>query len=99
MTSSAIDIDGGRLAELCKRHHIRRLALFGSVLRPDFRPDSDVDILVEFAPGHTPGFGFFGIQEELSELIGRRVELHTPGFLSPYFRDRIRAEAEVLYAA
>ena len=99
MASIAIDIDLGRLADMCKRHHIRRLALFGSVLRPGFRPDSDVDVLVEFAAGHTPGFGFFGIQEELSELIGRVVDLHTPGFLSPYFRDRVRAEAQVLYAA
>jgi hypothetical protein len=99
MASIAIDIDRGRLAGFCRRHHIRRLALFGSVLRPDFRPDSDVDVLVEFAPGRTPGFAFFSIQEDLSELIGRRVELHTPGFLSPYFRDRVRAEAQVLYAA
>lgn len=99
MANIAIHVDRDQLAELCRRHHIRRLALFGSVLRPDFRPDSDVDVLVEFAPGHTPGFAFFGIQDELSELMGRRVELHTPGFLSPYFRDRVRAEAEDLYAA
>ena len=99
MVSIAIAIDPGQLAQLCRRHHIRRLALFGSVLRPDFRSDSDVDVLVEFAPGRTPGFAFFRIQEELSDLIGRRVELHTPGFLSPYFRDRVRAEAQVLYAA
>jgi predicted nucleotidyltransferase len=99
MASIAIDIDRSRLADLCKRHHLRRLALFGSVLRPDFRSDSDVDVLVEFTPGHTPGFAFFGIQEELSEMMGRRVELHMPGFLSPYFRDRVRAEAQVLCAA
>lgn len=99
MATVPIEIDRGHLADLCRRHHIRRLALFGSVLRPDFRSDSDVDVLVEFAPGCTPGFAFFAIQEELSALIGRRVELHTPGFLSPYFRDRVRAEAEVLYAA
>ena len=99
MASIAIDVDRGQLADLCQRHHIRRLALFGAGLRSDFRSDSDVDVLVEFAPGHTPGFAFFGIQEELSGLMGRRVELHTPGFLSPYFRDRVRAEAQVLYAA
>ncbi len=99
MASISIDVDRGQVAALCKRHHIRRLALFGSVLRPDFRADSDVDVLVQFSPGQTPGFGFFGIQEELSELLGRRVELHTPGFLSPYFRDRVQAEAQVLYAA
>jgi uncharacterized protein len=99
MASIAIEIDREQLAELCRQHHIRQLALFGSVLRPDFRSDSDVDVLVEFAPGHTPGFAFFGFQEELSDVMGRRVELHTPGFLSPYFRDRVRAEAQVLYAA
>ncbi|MBI3982851.1 MAG: nucleotidyltransferase family protein [Gemmatimonadetes bacterium] len=99
MASIAIEIDRRRLAEFCARHHIRRLALFGSVLRGDFGPGSDVDVLVEFAPGHTPGFAFFAIQEELSQLIGRPVELHTPGFLSPHFREQVRAEAEVLYAA
>jgi predicted nucleotidyltransferase len=99
MASIAIDIDRRQVAEFCKRHHIRRLALFGSVLRPDFRADSDVDVLVEFAPGLTPGFAFFSIQDELSGLMGRAVELHTAGFLSPYFRDRVRAEAQVLYAA
>lgn len=99
MASIAIHIDRQQVAEFCSRHHIRRLALFGSVLRRDFGPGSDVDVLVEFAPGHTPGFAFFAIQEELSELIGRPVDLHTPGFLSPYFREQVRAAAEVLYAA
>lgn len=70
-----------------------------TVLRRDFGPTSDVDVLVEFEPGHTPGFAFFTIQEQLSHVIGRAVELHTPGFLSPYFRDQVRAEAEVLYAS
>jgi hypothetical protein len=83
----------------CRRHHIRRLALFGSVLRDDFRPDSDVDVLVEFEEGHTPGLDFFGMEIELSELLGRTVDLQTPGFLSPYFRDRVLAEAEVVYDA
>ncbi len=87
------------LSGLCRRHHIRRLALFGSVLTEDFGPDSDVDILVEFEPGRTPGFAFFAIQEELSELLHRPVDLQTPAFLSPYFRDQVRAEARVLYAA
>jgi hypothetical protein len=83
----------------CLRHHIRRLALFGSVLRDDFRPDSDVDVLVEFEEGHTPGLDFFGMEIELSELLGRNVDLQTPGFLSPYFRDHVLAEAEVVYDA
>jgi hypothetical protein len=94
---SEVNIAHDRIAEVCRRHHIRRLALFGSVLREDFRPDSDVDILVEFESGATPGLDFFGIQEELSALVGRQVDLHTPGFLSPYFRDEVLAEAVTQY--
>lgn len=85
------------IAEFCRRHHIRKLSLFGSVLGDDFRPDSDIDILVEFEPGHVPGFAFFAMQDELSELFGRKVELHTPAFLSRYFRDEVLAQAEVQY--
>jgi predicted nucleotidyltransferase len=94
-----IDLDREKIAEFCRRNHIRRLALFGSVLREDFRPDSDVDILVEFEPGKTPGLRFFGLQAELTELLGRPVDLNTPRFLSPYFRSRVLQEAEELYAA
>lgn len=72
-----IDIPDNKIAEFCRRHHIRRLALFGSVLRDDFTPDSDVDILVEFETGRTPGLEFFTIQDELSEVLGRRVDLYT----------------------
>ncbi|TAK66216.1 MAG: nucleotidyltransferase [Dehalococcoidia bacterium] len=79
------------------RHRRRRTpALFGSVLRPDFRPDSDVDVLVEFEPGQTPGFAFFDVEAELSRLFGHRVDLNTPEFLSPRVRARVQAEAEVL---
>jgi hypothetical protein len=92
-----IQIDRERLAEFCRRHYIRRLSLFGSVLRDDFQPESDVDVLVEFEPGHVPGFAFISMQEELSEILGRKVDLNTPGFLSRYFRDRVLAEAEVQY--
>ena len=92
-----IDIPSETIAAFCGRHHIRRLALFGSVLREDFRPDSDLDVLVEFEPGHTPGLAFFGMQEELSELLGRKVDLNTAGFLSRYFRDRVLREAVVAY--
>ncbi|OGO38943.1 MAG: nucleotidyltransferase [Chloroflexi bacterium RBG_16_57_8] len=88
-----------KLAAFCRRNHIRRLSLFGSVLREDFRPDSDVDVLVEFDPGKTPGFAFFGIQEELSNMLGRKVDLNTLGDLSPYFRDRVAREATTLYDA
>lgn len=94
-----IQLDKEKIAEFCKRHHIRRLALFGSVLRDDFRPDSDVDVLVEFEPGHVPGWEFFSMQDELSELLKRKVDLNTPGFLSRYFRDRVMEEAEVQYDA
>ncbi len=92
-------IDEGEIAEFSKRNHIRKLALFGSVLRDDFTPDSDVDVLVEFAPGHTPGFAFFSMQEELSPILGRRVDLNTPGWISRHFRDRVIKEAEVHYVA
>jgi len=88
-----------KIADFCRRHHIRKLAVFGSALREDFRPDSDLDVLVEFEPGRTPGLAFFGMEQELSELLGRKVDLNTPQFLSPYFRDKVLAEAEVQYAA
>lgn len=87
------------IAAFCRRHYIRRLSLFGSILREDFRPDSDVDVLVEFEPGHTPGLAFFAMQDELSELLGRKVDLHTANSLSKYFRDQVLAEAEVQYDA
>jgi len=99
MICHGIEIPQAAVEELCRRHRIRRLALFGSVLRDDFGPDSDVDILVEFEAGATPGFGFFGIQEDLSAMIGRKVDLNTPGFLSKYYRDAVLREAEALYDA
>jgi predicted nucleotidyltransferase len=88
-----------KIADFCRRHHIRKLAVFGSVAHGDSRPDSDLDILVEFEPGHVPGLAFFGVKQEFSELLGRQVGLNTPQFLSPYFRDEVLAEAEVQYAA
>ncbi len=87
------------IAELCERHNVRRLALFGSVLRDDFRADSDVDVLVEFEPGKTPGLAFFGMEIELSEMLGRRVDLNTAAFLGQYFRDEVLSEAEDVYVA
>jgi predicted nucleotidyltransferase len=94
-----ISIPREQIAEFCRRHHIRKLALFGSVLRDDFRPDSDVDVLVEFEPDHIPGLiRFAGMELELSDILGgRKVDLNTPKFLSPYFRDEVLAEAEVQY--
>ncbi len=99
MTVHGISIDEAKLADLCRRHHIHRLALFGSVLGSAFGPESDIDVLVEFEPGHVPGFAFIGIQDELSELMGRDVDLQTAAYLSRYFRDEVRAQAEVLYDA
>ena len=97
--ASATDlaIPKAALAAFCRRHHIRKLSFFGSVLTADFGPGSDVDVLVEFEPEHVPGFSFFTMQEELSRLLGRRVDLHTPGSLSRHFRDRVLAEAQAQY--
>ena len=87
------------IAEFCKRYHIRRLALFGSVLREDFRTDSDVDVLVEFEPGHTAGLlRMAGLEMELSEVLGRKVDLRTPAELSRHFRDEVVSTSEVQYA-
>jgi predicted nucleotidyltransferase len=94
-----IELPKEKIADFCRRHHIRKLAVFGSALREDFRPDSDVDVLVEFDPEHTPGLAFFAMEQELSEVLGRKVDLNTPQFLSRYFRDNVLAEAEVQYAA
>lgn len=97
MRRQNIELAEDTISDFCRRHHIRKLSLFGSVLRDDFQQGSDVDVLVEFEPGHVPGLAFFSIEAELSEIIGRKVDLNTSGFLSPYFRDRALAEAEVYY--
>lgn len=86
-----------RIADFCRRNHIHQLSIFGSALRGDFAPDSDVDVLVEFQIGYEPGFSFFDMQDELSKIFGRKVDLHTPNFLSRYFRDEVIREAEVQY--
>ena len=94
-----ITLEREKVAEFCRRHHIRKLALFGSVLRKDFRPDSDVDVLVEFEPGHIVGLiRLAGMERELTALIGRKADIRTPADLSRYFRDEVLATAEVLYA-
>ena len=92
-----VSIDRDRLTEFCRRHHIRRLAVFGSALREDFGPLSDVDVLVEFEPGRTPGLAFFSMQDELGRLFNRVVDLHTPASLSRDFRDQVLSEAEDQY--
>jgi len=98
MSRAHIVVPDGQIAAFCRKHHIRKLALFGSVLTSDFGPDSDVDVLVEFEPGRVPGLAFFEMERELSEILGRKVDLNTPNFLSPYFRERVAQEAEVQYA-
>ena len=92
-------INKDKLSDFCERHHIRRLAIYGSALRGDFEPDSDVDVLVDFMPGHTPGFfRLFEMEEELSGLFGvRKADMRTPEDLSRYFRDEVVATAEVQY--
>ena len=88
------------IADFCRRHRIHRLSVFGSVLREDFGPESDVDILVEFEAGHCVGFiTFAGMENELSGIIGHKVDLSTPAGLSPYFRERVLEEAETRYVA
>ncbi|HLF17118.1 MAG TPA: nucleotidyltransferase family protein [Candidatus Thermoplasmatota archaeon] len=100
MAEPRIRIPKGELAGFCRRNRIRELSLFGSVLRSDFRPESDVDVLVEFEEGHGPGLlGLVAMERELSSLIGRRVDLNTKGFLSPYFVAEVLKEAQAQYVA
>jgi predicted nucleotidyltransferase len=99
MRRHSIDIPQEKLVDFCRRHRIRKLAFFGSVLRDDFGPQSDVDVLVEFEPGARTGLRFFAMQDELSAILGRKVDLNTAGSLSRHFRDRVLAEAEVQYDA
>ncbi len=88
------------LADYCHRNGIYRLSVFGSVLRDDFRDDSDIDVLVEFEPGQRVGYIRLGtIEGELSDLLGRKVDLKTVGGISTYFRDEVLKEAEVVYVA
>jgi uncharacterized protein len=97
--SARIAIDREKLAEFCRRNHIRKLSLFGSVLRDDFHADSDVDVLVEFEPGARVGLiRLAGMELELSDLLGRKVDLRTAADLSRYFRDEVVKAAEVQYA-
>lgn len=98
MTQTNIVVPQEQIADFCRRHHIRKLSLFGSVLRDDFHSGSDVDVLVEFEPGHVPGFiRLGGMTLELSKLLGRSVDLRTPEDLSRYFRQQVLDGAEVQY--
>jgi uncharacterized protein len=103
MGATRIPLPANRIAELCRRYHVRKLAVFGSVLSADFGPESDVDVMVEFENGHTPGFEFFTLQEELSTLFGRKVDLLTfrsvlesPNYI---FRKQALSQVEILYEA
>jgi uncharacterized protein len=93
-----LNIPQDTIAEFCRRNHIRRLSIFGSRVSGHSRADSDLDVLVEFDPQHIPGLDFFAMQDELSEILGVRVDLNTPGFISPYFRNKVLKEAEPIYA-
>jgi predicted nucleotidyltransferase len=93
-----IAVSEGVIADFCRRHGIRKLAFFGSVLGKGFTPESDIDVLVEFEPDQTPGFFFFALQDELSALLGREVDLHTMNSLSPYFRKDVEMAADVKYS-
>ena len=97
MSQIHVNVPRDKIADFCRRNHIRQLSLFGSVVRDDFRPDSDVDVLVEFEPGHIPGLRFFSMQAELSQILGRPVDLNTAQWLSPRFRDDVQREQVAVY--
>jgi len=96
--SSKIPVDRQRIAEFCRKHHIRKLSLFGSVLGEDFRPESDIDVLVTFEPGQVIGLRIVDIEDELAQLLGRRVDLVSEKYLSRRIRDSVLSAAEVQYA-
>jgi predicted nucleotidyltransferase len=97
---AAIDGARDRISDFCRCHHARRLSVFGSVLRADFGRESDIDLLVEVEPGHAPGLiRFAGMESELGEILGRKVDLLTPMSVSPYFRDRVLKDAVPLHDA
>ena len=100
MQLNGVNFPHDAIAEFCRRNGVSRLSLFGSILRDDFRPDSDVDVLVEFLPDRTPTlFSIARIEADLCDLIGRKIDLKTPRELSRYFRDKVIAQAKLLHAA
>ena len=94
-----IELDLDAIAAFCERNHIRKLSLFGSVLRDDFGPESDIDVLVEFEPGKTPGLAFFAMERQLGDLLGRRVDLNVADDLSRHFREQVIHSAAPVYVA
>ena len=97
MVSLITNLSTEQIERFCRKHHIRSLAFFGSAVRDDFGPESDIDVLVSFEPDHIPGFAFFLIQAELSEMLGRQVDLQTANFLSPEIRHSALKEAVTAY--
>lgn len=97
MKLKAFPVSSRKITQFCRQRHIRKLAFFGSVVRDDFGSHSDIDVLVEFEPGHKPGFDFFLMEVELSRLLGRKVDLQTANFLSPEIRRSALFEAVVAY--
>ncbi len=97
MIPDTIRLTPEQIEAFCQKHHIRSLAFFGSVVRDDYQASSDIDVLVDFEPGHTPGFDFFLIEAELSRLTGRKVDLQTANFLSPEIRQSALSEAVTVY--
>jgi uncharacterized protein len=96
----SMNVSKQRMAQLCRRHHIARLAVFGSALRDDFGSDSDVDVLVEFEPGRTPGLGMMDVEDDLSELFdGHHADIVNPKYLNARMKTRVLAEAQVQYDA
>lgn len=94
-----IPIDAARIADFCRRHHIRKLALFGSVLRDDFRPDSDVDVLYAFEEGMAPGWDIIDVEEELSEIVGRKIDFVPAKYLNRWIAADVISSAHVIYDA
>ncbi len=99
MKLGELEVDDAALAEICRRYGVRRLSVFGSSLRGEEGPGSDVDVLVEFEKGRHVGLRFISLQDELTALFGRAVDLCTRGFLSPHFRERVVLEAVPFYEA
>src|SRR5262245_26708912 len=97
--ASGLDIPQEKISELCRRHHVVEMAIFGSAARGEIRPDSDIDILVEFEPDAIYGWEYFRLEQELGEIFGRRVDLATKRWLKPKLRDEVLREAHVVYAA
>jgi len=94
---TAISIPYEAVAKFCEKHHITRLWLFGSILRDDFRLDSDIDVLVEFDPAYIPGWNIVSIEDELSLILGRKVEFSMPDALSRHIKPHIMQSARVIY--